>query len=330
MNKRERLEKTIAGEETDRVPVTLGRHWPGDDQRAADLARALVDFQKSYDWDFVQVAPANSYCVADYGAQNEWRGALDGKRVFTRRAVKRSLDWTELRPLDPLRGELGKQLECLRLVGDGLRGDETPIVQVIYSPLDQAGMLSGNELFIRNMRTHPDRLRTGLNIITESTLRFIEAMKRTPISGILYMIEHASYSVMSEEEYLAFGVPYDLKVLDALPNIWWLNVVQIRGNAPMLKLFGDYPAQVFNWEDRDARPDLAQGKTIVQGGVCGGLSAWHHVHQGTPATIRDVARETMAQTHSRRLILSTGNLIPVTSPLSNIRAVREIVEEVRM
>ena len=40
MNKRERLEATVAGEPVDRVAVALWRHWPGDDQRAEDLARS--------------------------------------------------------------------------------------------------------------------------------------------------------------------------------------------------------------------------------------------------------------------------------------------------
>ena len=43
MEKRERLEKTIAGEQTDRVPVALWRHWPGDDQRAADPEKAQIE-----------------------------------------------------------------------------------------------------------------------------------------------------------------------------------------------------------------------------------------------------------------------------------------------
>jgi len=72
MNKRERLEKSIAGEATDRIPVALWRHWPGDDQRAADLARSTIEFQTTYDWDFVNIAPAESYAVVDYGLQDEW------------------------------------------------------------------------------------------------------------------------------------------------------------------------------------------------------------------------------------------------------------------
>jgi uroporphyrinogen decarboxylase len=94
MNKRERLEKAIAGEQCDRIPVALWRHWPGDDQRAADLAQAVLDFQTTYDWDFVTIMPANNFLVADYGIQDHWGGEADGTRKTLKTAVNRSLDWT--------------------------------------------------------------------------------------------------------------------------------------------------------------------------------------------------------------------------------------------
>ena len=111
MNKRERIEKTIVGEPTDRVPAALWRHFPGDDQRAGDLAESTVEFQRTFDWDFVKVTPASSYCVTDYGVQDEWRGSMEGTRAYTKRVVGRSLDWTELRPLDPLRGALTADID---------------------------------------------------------------------------------------------------------------------------------------------------------------------------------------------------------------------------
>lgn len=325
MNKRERLEKTIAGEATDRVPVALWRHWPGDDQRAADLARSTVEFQKTYDWDFVKVTPASSYCVTDYGVQDEWEGNLEGTRSYTKRVVNRSLDWTELRPLDPTRGALGRQLECLRLIGDSL-GDDVPVIQTIFSPLAQGKNIAGNDLMLRHMRTQPDRLHTGLNTITESTLRFIDALKRTPVSGIFYAVQHASYDVMSEDEYREFGSPYDRKILEALPDKWWFNMAHLHGDAPMFKLVGGYPVQVINWHDQETEPDLALGKSMFAGAVCGGLSRWQHVHYGTPTTVRDQARQAINQVNGRRFILSTGCVTMITSPLSNIRAVREAVE----
>lgn len=325
MNKRERLERTIAGEATDRPPVALWRHFPGDDQRAADLARSTIEFQKTYDWDFVKVTPASSYCVSDHGAQDQWEGSLEGTRTYTRRPISRSLDWTNLRTLDPSRGALGRQYECLQLITEAL-GEETPVIQTIFSPLAQAKNLAGADKLIQHIRTSPDRIHTGLNILTETTLRFIDSLKRLPIAGIFYAIQHASYAVLSEDEYREFGLPYDRKILEAVPSKWWLNVVHLHGDLPMFKFAGELPAQVINWHDRHTEPDLAQGKTLFNGAVCGGLSQWEHLHCGTPSTIRDAAREAMQITNSRRFILSSGCVAYVTTPLSNLRAVREAVE----
>ena len=326
MNKRERLEKSFAGEATDRIPAALWRHWPGDDQRAADLARSTIEFQRMYDWDFVKVTPAESYAVADYGLQDEWQGNLEGTRTTIKRAVTRSLDWTNLRPLDPTRGSLGRQIETLRLVTDGLRNDDTPIIQTIYSPLTQAAMIGGHDLLVRYIRTNPDRIQTGLNALTETTLRFLDALKRFPISGIYYSMQEANYDVLTEEEYRIFGLPYDRKILESLQDKWWLNMVHLQGGAPMFRLCSQLPIQAINWRDQDAEPDLAQGKLQFNYAVCGGLSHTQHMHYGTPSSIREQIRSAMAQANNRRLILSTGSALMVTTPLSNIRAVRDAIQ----
>jgi uroporphyrinogen decarboxylase len=326
MNKQERLTRTIAGEPTDRTPVALWRHWPGDDQRAADLARSVVEFQKNYDWDFVKVTPAATFSVTDYGVQDVWEGNLEGTRNINKYAVQRSLEWTELRPLDPTRGSLGKQLECLRLIGEGLRDDDAPIIQTVFSPLAQAKYIAGNNSLIRHMRTHADRVHTGLNAITESTLRFIDALKRYPVVGIFYAIQHASYDVLSEEEYRQLGLPYDQKILESLPDKWWFNMVHLHGDAPMFKLCSQFPIQAINWHDQETEPDLNQGKALFNRAVCGGLSRWSHLHFGTPNSIREAGRAAIKATNNRRFILSTGCVTMISTPISNIRAVREVVE----
>ena len=327
MNKRERLEKSFTGEATDRVPVSLWRHWPGDDQRAADLARAVVDFQNAFDWDFVKVTPGSNYSVVDYGVQDEWQGNLEGTRKTIKYAVSRSLDWTDFRPLDPTRGSLGKQLECLRLIPEGLADADTPILMTIFSPLVQAKHIAGNDLLLRHMRTSPDRVHTGLNVFTESTLRFIEELRRLPVAGIFYAVQHASYDILSTEEYKTFGLPYDRKIMESLPSQWWFNMVHLHGQAPMFQFVDQLNAQAVNWHDQDTDPDLASGRSQLKGAACGGLSQWQHLHYGTPSTIRDTAREAVSITNGRRFILSTGCVTMITSPMSNIRAVREVVNE---
>lgn len=327
MQKRERLEKTFAGEATDRVPVALWRHFPGDDQRAADLARSVIEFQQTYDWDFVKVTPASSFCTTDYGLQDEWQGANEGTRTVTKRVIHRSLDWTELRSHDPYRGELGKHLECLRLVSEHF-GEEVPVVATIFNPLAQAKGLAGPETLMNHMRTQPDRLHSGLNVITDATLRYIEALKRLNIAGIFYAVQHASHNIMSEVEYRTFGVPYDRKIIEVLPGKWWFNMLHLHGKAPMFNLFTSAPIQAINWHDRDTEPSLTEAREMYQGTLCGGLSREQHVHFGTPATIKQTARDAIRQTEGRQFILSTGCVVMVTSPLSNLRAVRESVEVV--
>jgi uroporphyrinogen decarboxylase len=326
MNKRERLERTVAGEATDRVPVALWRHWPGDDQRPADLAAAAADFQRKYDWDFVKFTPASSFMIADYGVQDRWVGSLEGTREYTRRAVARTLDWTELRVLDPTKGVFGRQVEALRLLREAL-GDDVPIMQTIFSPLAQAKNIAGGDVLIKHMRTAPDRLKTGLNTLTESTLRFIDVIRRSGICGIFYAVQHASYAIMTEEEYRTFGRPYDLRILEALNQDWWFNMLHLHGDVPMFDVFNDYPVQAVNWHDRETDPDLASGKLRTKAAVCGGLGRWDPVHNGTPAEVRNQARDAIERTNGRRFILSTGCVILISTPTSNIRAAREVVDK---
>lgn len=328
LSKRERLEKTIAGEPTDRVPVALWRHWPGDDQRPADLVQACIDFQKKWDFDFIKITPASSYCVADYGVQDEWVGHIEGTRKYTRRVIDRSLHWTELSILDPQKGQLGHQVETIQLMKEALKGN-VPFVQTIFNPLSQARKLAGSESLIRHIRTKPERIKTGLNIITENTMRYIDTLKGSGVSGIFYAIQHASYNELSRAEYEEFGRPYDLQILNALPTDFWFNMVHLHGTHPMFDLVADYPVQALNWHDQETTPDLATGKLQFPGAVCGGLSRWDPVHHGSPMAIRQQARESFELTNHRRLILSTGCVIMTTTPQSNIRAVREAVEMTR-
>lgn len=322
MDSRTRLQKTIAGEATDRPPVALWRHWPGDDQRAADLAVSVIEYQKTYGWDFVNVAPADTYQVVDYGLQDQWEPNASGTRTITRPIITKSLHWTELRPLDPTRGALARQSETLNLVSAAL-GEQTPIIQTIYSPLAQARRLAGESTLLMHMRAHPDRLRSGLNAITESTLRWVEALRRVPIVGIYYVVEHATHSALSEDEFRSFGLPYDRKILETLSDRWWCNLLHLDGTAPMVKITPEYRVHAVNWADRDSETSLNAGKQLVNGAVCGGLSPWQHLHYGSPTTVRDALRDAISQTTQRRLILTASGSVPITAPLSNLRAVRD-------
>jgi hypothetical protein len=203
--------------------------------------------------------------------------------------VNRSLDWTELRRIEAGRGNYGQQIETLQRLSDHFASD-VPLVYEIISPLAQAELLAGRELVLQNMRTRPERLKTGLNIITENTLRLIDGLRAAGIDGVFYHVGLASHHLMSEAEYQDVGCPYDQKLLGALPDNWWLNTVYVEGSSPMLGIAAQYPAQVLSWDDRESNVSLADGKTGFDGAVCGGLGRWNPMHNGMPAWAKTLKR----------------------------------------
>lgn len=323
LTKRERLQATIAGQQTDRPPVALWRHWPGDDQNARALAAAHVKWQQDYDWDFVKVSPASSFCLVDWGVEDEWRGHAEGTREYTKRAITNPEDWTTLPMLDPREGMLAVQIETLKLLQDAF-GEEVPYIATIFSPLAQAKNLAGKERALSHMRSDPDRFLQGLETITESTLRYVEAARATGISGIFYATQHARYTLMSEVTYKTFGEPFDERILDAVSDLW-LNVLHLHGTDDVIfDLVAGYDVPVLNWHDRDCDINLKAGLQQLAGAASGGVSR-DTMHLGTPRQVLAEARMAMAQTQGERLILGTGCVIMTNTPLSNIRALREFV-----
>lgn len=321
---RQRMEACISGAPLDRAPVALWRHFPVDDQTPATLARATLAFQSTFGFDLVKVTPASSFCIKDWGSQDEWRGATEGTREYIRRVIYHPEDWERLPILDPHQGCLGAQIECLRMIYKGL-GPQTPILQTIFSPLAQAKNLVGGDMLLVHLRRYPEAVHAGLKIITESTRRFIEAILHTGISGLFYATQHAQHGLLSEQEFETFVKTYDLQTLETAKDLW-LNMLHLHGTQVMFDQVSRYPVQIINWHDRDTWPGLAEGQQRFPGIVCGGLQREKTMVLGTPDQVRSEAQDALRSTQGQRFLLGTGCVTPITAPYGNLMAARESVE----
>jgi uroporphyrinogen decarboxylase len=326
-SKRARLEACLSGIKPDRTPIALWRHFPVDDQTPEGLAAATLDFQRTYNFDFIKVTPTSSFCLKDWGSQDEWQGATEGTRVYTRRIIQSPEDWTRLSILDPLNGYLGEQLVCLRLLMEECNTgpDPVPVIQTIFSPLAQAKNLAGADLLLVHLRQYPEALQAGLKIIAESTARFIELTRSIGIAGIFYAVQQASYSLLSGEEYDRLGRPYDLQVLEPAKDFWF-NMLHLHGNAVMFQKFIDYPVQIINWHDRDTYPSLEEAHSLFPRLLCGGLQREKTMVLGNPVRVTAEARDAIQMTQGLRFILGTGCVLPIITPRANIIAARKSVE----
>lgn len=321
---RERLERTLAGDAVDRVPIALWRHFPVDDQTPAGLAAAILNFQSLYDFDLIKVTPASSFCIKDWGVEDEWRGNPEGVREYTTAAIRNPEDWARLPALPPTRGHLGAQLKCLQILKKNC-DPHTPIIQTIFSPLAQAKNLVGKASLQVHLRRHPALIHAGLEEITRTTIAFIEEAVITGIDGIFYAVQHAQYGQLSELEFEEFGRNYDLQVLQAAQSLW-LNMGHIHGTDIMFEPVSQYPVQIINWHDQETLPDLAAAQSSFPGAVCGGLRQWETLVKGTPAQVKKEAAAAIQATQGRRFILGTGCVVPVTAPHGNLLAARQSVE----
>lgn len=319
LSHRERIENTITNSPVDCLPVAFWRHFPVDDQYADRLAKATKVYQDTFDLDIVKVSPSSSFCLSDWGVLDRWNGHPEGTREYLEPLIKSPDDWVKLKPLDPKKGSLRRQVECLQLLLSEYRSN-TPIIQTIFNPLSQAKNLVGKENLLWHLRRYPDQLKCGLDTILESTIRFIAELEKYKIDGIFYAVQHASYNFLSELEFQEFVYKYDVKVLESAKGLW-LKLLHLHGDHIRTKQFADYPVNIINWHDRETGPDLLHGKNIFNHKVlCGGLNRINTMVLGDSYKIQNEIETAIKQTSNQGLILGTGCVLPITTPYGNIRA----------
>jgi uroporphyrinogen decarboxylase len=319
MTPRERVRAAVAGQDLDRPPVGLWRHFPERDQTAADLAAATLDWQSRFGFDLVKFMPPGDYPTIDWGAESRFEGAPGGTRTTTRYPVARPADWATLRPVDVRQGFNGVVVEAVRQARAGL-GPDVPLFQTIFSPLTVAMKLSRG-MAIEHLRAHPTELHAALEVIAGVTGAMLDASIEAGADGIFFASQCADFRVMDEAEYREFGLAYDLRVLEPARDRA-LVMFHVHGEAPMFELAAHYPAdlvQIVNWHDRRAAPHLADGQRLAHRTVAGGLNE-RSIVEAAPEAVAAEARDAIAQTAGRGLIVAPGCVIPVATPEANVRA----------
>jgi uroporphyrinogen decarboxylase len=321
---RERIQTTLQGNQPDRTPIALWRHFPVDDQTPETLAAATLNFQQIYDFDLVKVTPASSFAVRDWGVQDIWKGHTEGTREYTQRVIRDPKDWESLAVLDPITSpHLAGQLACLRLIRGNL-SLETPLLQTVFSPLAQAKNLAGNETLIAHIRQHPEAVMQGLETIAKTSRKFVEAAMDIGIDGIFYAIQHAQASLLSLEEYKSFGLPHDQFVLEPTNDLW-CNMLHLHGKEVYFSLLRLLNFQIVNWHDRETFPSLTEARDLFKGVLCGGLRQDTLVYEDQNK-VKEEAADAIQQTKGQRFIMGTGCVVPVIASHGNLMAARKSVE----
>lgn len=326
MDKRERVDAALRGAEVDRAPISFWGHDYLREWTAEGLAAAMLENYRTYDWDYMKVNPRASYHVEDWGAT--LRRTTDPNRghTFTYAPVQGPGDWRTLRPLEADKGVLGEQLDALRLIRDDLRG-EAYFIQTIFSPLSVAKYLVGNTPgpVKASIAEHPDALKAALEVITETFRTYATACLEAGASGIFFATTGwASADELTEDQYKDFGIPYDLRVLEAVAGRAPFNVLHNCGEHIFFDLLADYPVAAISWAATlPGNPSLGEGLRRTSKAAMGGVSEKTTLVDGTPEEVAAEVRRALEETGGRRVLLAPGCSIPPRTPPANLRAAAE-------
>ena len=325
MTRRERVQAVLSGQEPDRPPISLWRHFPGQDETAAGLADATVAFQRRYDSDLVKLMPTGMYAVIDYGVRVAPSGDEIGTTRFASGPIHEPDDWGRLPDVSPSARTLGAQVEAVRLVRAAI-GPEIPLVQTIFSPLTMAVKAAGKvETVTQAAERHEPALRAALSKMADDVIAFGRACLEAGADGFFFATQLAARGALPDGLYRRLGVPHDLHVLHALRGGAWCTIVHLHGLQPMIELADEYPVDAVNWHDRDTPPSLADATRVTGRALVAGIARRGVIATGRPeeaaAEVRDAVRQ-----GGGRVIVAPGCVIPYQAPPENLLAARRAVD----
>ena len=264
------------------------------------------------------------YPVLDYGVEVQLSDDSIGTTRFAAGSVQEPADWQRLPEVSPTRGVLAREVEVVRRVRAAL-GPDTPIIQTIFGPLTIADKVLGGKT-ADAIDQDATALRQALARLTDDVMAFGRACLEAGADGFFFATEHAARGALPDGAYERFGVPYDVKVLEALREGSSCTILHMHGPEPFFELADRYPIDGVNWHDRETPPSLRQALDRTKRGLVAGIERMAAIAKGSPEEAAAEVRDAVAQTGARRLIVAPGCVVPYQTPEANLLAARRAVE----
>ena len=156
-------------------------------------------------------------------------------------------------------------------------------------------------------------------------IEYAAACLEAGASGIFFATQMATTDLMTREEFVEFGLAYDLRVLEALLGKSRVTMLHVCKQSLMFDLVADYPVDVINWAARTSGMSLAEARRITDKPLAGGLSL-DTLLSGTEEDVLVEVQSAIAEVGRRGFILAPDCVVKGSSPDANLAAARRAVE----
>ncbi|NHJ33257.1 MAG: hypothetical protein FK732_10360 [Asgard group archaeon] len=325
LSKIEGLKALEKGETLEPTPFAVWRHFPVDDLYADKLAEKQLDYLKKFDSIVMKVSPNGRYCVVDWGCEIAFdENKMSGSAYCTNYRIKTVDDWFTLEELDVNQGMFGEQLKALELINKGMK-IQTPFVETVFNPLMVAAkMVESRELFVQSLRENPKIFHDGMKTITKVMTEFSKASIENGAAGLFLATQEATTDLLTKDEYIEFGMNYDLDLLKAIEKKAEFNMVHIHGDNIMFDLIAEnYKVQALNWHDQLTAPTIGEAFKKFKGILMGGIEEKEFLLNASNEELLSTIQEVIDSVHGQRLIISPGCVIPINIPDEKVQLIIE-------
>lgn len=336
MNKHERVAAALTGRVADRPSVSTWRHFVDREQNAADLAAAMLEYHRTFDWDWMKINPRATYFAEAWGNTYDFGRYVSVLPTPTRVTLQSTADLERIGPIDPAGGPFGEQLDVVDRIARALDGD-APVIQTIFSPLSIVGWLAGGPAgfvipglpeslpFLRTaIREAPDLLDRALDGIADTLAAHARLVREAGADGIFFAIVRlARDGALTRAEYERFGRPYDSRVLEAVGDAP-MNVLHLCGDHVYFDAVADYPVHAISWNsEASGNPSFGEGAARTSAAVMGGVAEDTTLPKGTAADVTHAVDMALAATGGRRALIAAGCSVDPSTPTPNLLALRD-------
>ncbi|MGZ4113602.1 MAG: uroporphyrinogen decarboxylase family protein [Actinomycetota bacterium] len=319
----ERVRAALSLERPDRAPFTWWGHTYREEWSPDALAEVTIARQRAFGWDLVKLQPRASCFAEAFGSK--YRRSDDGTTSpeLVRPAVTDPAGWSLLPAVDAKVPALGDQVEALRRVADAV-GPSVPVIQTVFSPLMVAGYLIGEDRprMAAELRQRPEEVVPALERIADALADLVVRSVDAGAAGVFYAISaFASTDLLTADEYEELVLPTDRRVLDAIPEGAWLNVLHLCGARQRFGVASLLGLRTVSWSIHESgNLSLADGLSMTGRAAMGGIDLVTLAH-GTPDEVLEQGRAAIESTTGVGLIVAPGCSVPWDAPEDNLRAI---------
>lgn len=286
MGKREKIMNWLREKErSDYIPAAFFIHFPSEFRQEQAAIDKHLEFFRYTDMDFVKIQYEFPFPkLVEIQTPDDWHHMPQYGYDF-----------------------FSAQLKIVKGLVEAVRG-EAFVIQTLYSPFMSAGHTTSDKIITEHIILAPEKVRKGLDTITQSTLWFVRECAKLGVDGFYASTQGGERHRFSGTTLFNDVIkPYDMAILHEINQLCPINILHIcdyNGSYDDLSQFLDYPGDIVNCPLTlgNKKLTIKEAITYFNRPFLGGLDRHGTISTGTDAEIRNLLKSMLLNAPARFML----------------------------